>query len=236
MDYITSLQIAEITGKQHSNIMRDIRNLLEQLEDRGAFNFELTSYTDKSNRQSSCYNLTKRDCLLLASGYDANLRAKIINRLEELETEKHSGGYQVPQSYSEALMLAARQAEQLENAQRRIECQSETIESQSRELQKAAPKVQYVDEVLQSVNTYTATQIAKEVGMDAAKFHRALKERKVMFKQSGTWMLTAKYQDQGYTKMRTHQFTRNDGSIGTSSYTVFTEAGRAFVHSLLGSN
>lgn len=134
MDYITSLQVAEITGKQHSNIMRDIRNLLEQQEDRGAFNFELTSYTDKSNRQSSCYLLTKKDCLLLSSGYDANLRAKIINRWEELENEKRSGGFQVPQSYSEALMLAARQAEQLENAQRQIEHQTETIEAQTAEL------------------------------------------------------------------------------------------------------
>lgn len=60
MDYITSLQVAEITGKEHKNIMRDIRNLLEQLEDRGGFSFELTSYTDKSNRQSSCYRLPKK--------------------------------------------------------------------------------------------------------------------------------------------------------------------------------
>lgn len=66
---MSSLQIAELTGKAHSNVMRDIRNTLEQLKDRGAFNFELTSYVDKSNRESPCYKLTKKDCLLLASGY-----------------------------------------------------------------------------------------------------------------------------------------------------------------------
>ena len=89
---MTSLEVAEVTGKAHSNVMRDIRNILEQLEDRGAFKFELTSYVDKSNRESPCYQLTQKDCLLLASGYDANLRAKIINRWEELETEKRNGG------------------------------------------------------------------------------------------------------------------------------------------------
>uniref|UniRef100_UPI0025993808 phage antirepressor KilAC domain-containing protein n=1 Tax=Xylanibacter rodentium TaxID=2736289 RepID=UPI0025993808 len=68
------------------------------------------------------------------------------------------------------------------------------------------------------------------------KFHKALKERKVMFYQSGTWMLTAKYQGKGYTKMRTHQFTRNDGSVGTNSYTVFTEKGRAMIHNIFGGN
>ena len=40
---MTSLQIAEITGKTHSNVMRDIRNILEQLEDRRQFSFELSS-------------------------------------------------------------------------------------------------------------------------------------------------------------------------------------------------
>ena len=243
MDYITSLQVAEITGKEHKNIMRDIRNLLEQLEDRGGFSFELTSYTDKSNRQSSCYRLTKKDSLLLASGYDANLRAKIINRWEELETEKQAGGYKVPQSFKEALLLAAHQQERIEEQQKQIEqakqenaMKDRTINAQATELKAAAPKVKYVDDVLQSVNTYTSTQIAKEIGMDAAKFHKALKERKVMFYQSGTWMLTAKYQGKGYTKMRTHQFTRNDGSVGTNSYTVFTEKGRAMIHNIFGGN
>lgn len=104
---------------------------------------------------------------------------------------------------------------------------------QSEQLKVAAPKVQYVDTVLQSVNTYTTTQIAKELGMDAVKLHKLLKEKKVMFKQSDMWMLTAKYQDKGYTKTRTQQFTRNDGSIGTNTYTVWTERGRAFLHTLL---
>ena len=104
---------------------------------------------------------------------------------------------------------------------------------QSEQLKVAAPKVQYVDTVLQSVNTYTTTQIAKELGMDAVKLHKRLKEKKVMFKQSDMWMLTAKYQDKGYTKTRTQQFTRNDGSIGTNTYTVWTERGRAFLHTLL---
>ena len=114
---MTSLEVAEVTGKAHSNVMRDIRNILEQLEDRGAFKFELTSYVDKSNRESPCYQLTQKDCLLLASGYDANLRAKIINRWEELETEKRNGGIpRLPQTYLEALealVVSEREKERL---------------------------------------------------------------------------------------------------------------------------
>ena len=82
---MTSLEIAEVTGKQHQHVLRDIDSLLAQGVD--ASNFGLTSYTDKSNRQQRCYSLTKKGCLILASGYDALLREKIINRWEELEIQ-----------------------------------------------------------------------------------------------------------------------------------------------------
>lgn len=83
---MTSLEIAEVTGKQHQHVLRDIDSLLTQGVD--ASNFGLTSYVDKSNREQRCYQLTKKGCLILASGYDALLREKIINRWEELETGK----------------------------------------------------------------------------------------------------------------------------------------------------
>ncbi len=83
---MTSLEIAEVTGKRHDAILRDIRNLLKQGV--AAHNFVETYYTDKSNRKSPCFNLTPKGCLILASGYDAVLREKIINRLEYLENEK----------------------------------------------------------------------------------------------------------------------------------------------------
>ena len=81
---MTSLEIAEVTGKRHDSVLRDIRNLLLQGVD--AHNFVETSYTDKANRQQKCFTLTKKGCLILASGYDALLREKIINRWEDLET------------------------------------------------------------------------------------------------------------------------------------------------------
>lgn len=81
---MTSLEIAEVTGKQHQHVLRDIDALLTQGVD--ASNFGQTSYKDKSNREQRCYQLTKKGCLILASGYDALLREKIINRWEDLET------------------------------------------------------------------------------------------------------------------------------------------------------
>ena len=82
---MSSLQIAEVTGKKHQHIMRDIRELLKQGVN--ASNFGLIKYEDSRGREKPCYFLTKKGCLILASGYDALLREKIIDRLEELETQ-----------------------------------------------------------------------------------------------------------------------------------------------------
>lgn len=101
------------------------------------------------------------------------------------------------------------------------------------EIKQTAPKVQYVDNVLQSVNTYTSTQMAKELSLRTAEqLHKSLKGKGAMFYQSGQWMLTARYSENGYTKTRTSQFTRSDGSIGTNTITVWTELGRAFLHKI----
>lgn len=225
---MTSLEIAEVTGKRHDAILRDIRNLLKQGV--AAHNFVETYYTDKSNRKSPCFNLTPKGCLILASGYDAVLREKIIDRLEYLENDKKT--IQTPQTYLEA--LEALIASEKEKEQLRIESeqQQETIELQQKELTQAAPKVSYYDTHLQSVNTLTTTQVAKEIGMDAEKLNNKLKELGIQFKQSGQWLLKAPYDKWGMHDTRTQTFTRSDGSIGTSIYTVWTQRGRRFIIAL----
>lgn len=83
---MTSLQVAEITGKQHSHIMRDIRDEISKLgEEIGQSIFGLTSYTDKSNRQSEMYNLSRDGAMQLGARYDATTRYKMIQRINELE-------------------------------------------------------------------------------------------------------------------------------------------------------
>ncbi|WP_455593038.1 phage antirepressor KilAC domain-containing protein [Bacteroides sp.] len=112
-----------------------------------------------------------------------------------------------------------------------------TLEQQNisllNEIKAQASKVKYVDDVLQSVNTYTSTQMAKELGMrEAEQLHKLLKEKGVMFRQSGQWMLRAKYSGKGYTKSRTSIYARSDDSQVTNTITVWTELGRAFLHTV----
>ena len=154
-----------------------------------------------------------------------------------LPSIRKTGGYLATSQDDtpELIMARALQVAQatITKHQQQLAQANERIALQDTQLKEQAPKVQYVDEVLQSVNTYTSTQMSKELGLrEAEQLHKILKEMGIMFKQSGQWLLTAKYSEKGYTKPRTHQFTRNDGTIGTNTTTVWTEKGRAFLHTI----
>lgn len=86
---VSSLEIAEITGKQHAHVMRDIREQFEKLGI-GQSRFG-SSYINEQNKEQPCFILDQEQLLILASGYDVVLRAKIIKRwfdLEEKEIKK----------------------------------------------------------------------------------------------------------------------------------------------------
>lgn len=129
-----------------------------------------------------------------------------------------------------AMQVLSKRLEQAKAEKALLEQQNQL---QNEQLKLQAPKVQYVDAVLQSINTYTSTQMAKELDMrEAEQLHKILKEKGIMFKQSGQWMLTVNYCGKGYTKPRTHNYTDDYGNPRTSTITVWTETGRAFLHSI----
>ena len=133
---------------------------------------------------------------------------------------------------AKALLIAQRTIDTKQQRIQMLEGQKTLLEQENKLLQ---PKAQYTDDVLQSNETYTFTQLAKELNFRNVNiFITKLREGHVIFKQSGQWMLTAKYSGNGYTKARTAQFFHSDGSIGTSTSTVWTEKGRMFLHDWCG--
>lgn len=224
---MTSLEIAEVTGKQHQHVLRDIDALLVQGLD--ASNFGLTSYKDKSNREQRCYQLTKKGCLILASGYDALLREKIINRWEELETKEVSM-IKVPTTFAEALRLAADQAEKLEEQERQLAASSKEIVELSGTIATMQPKVTYVDKILASKETVTTTQIAQDYGQSAKSFNILLRNFGIQHKVGGQWILYAKYLPSGYVQSDTISIEHKDGSSGSVMHTKWTQKGRLFLY------
>lgn len=224
---MTSLEIAEVTGKQHFNVMRDIRSILEQGVNE--INFELVEYKDKKGEARPMYQLTKKGCLILASGYDALLREKIINRWEELET-KEASMIKVPTTFAEALRLAADQAEQIEAQQKLLEANSKEIVELSGTIATMQPKVTYVDKILASKETVTTTQIAQDYGQSAKSFNILLRNFGIQHKVGGQWILYAKYLPSGYVQSDTIPIEHKDGSSGSVMHTKWTQKGRPFLY------
>ena len=88
---MTTVEVAEQTGKEHRNVLRDTRNMLTELYGEGGLlRFEQT-YKDVQGKEYTCYSLPKIELLTLVSGYSIPMRAKIIRRLDQLEIEKQQG-------------------------------------------------------------------------------------------------------------------------------------------------
>lgn len=135
-------------------------------------------------------------------------------------------------SRKELALMVLQSEEEKERLALEVQQQQITIELQEKEIKESAPKINYYDNHLQSVNTLTSTQVAKQIGMDAEKLHRRMKEIGILYKQSGQWLLYSPFSTWGLHATRTQTYTRNDGSIGTSVYTVWTTKGIRFIHAL----
>ncbi len=138
-------------------------------------------------------------------------------------------------------LLTALQDERERNATLTI--QRDTYHSENRRLLKLkerqdalmleqAPLVEYAQNVLESNDTFTTTQIAKELDMTAQALHKFLHTAGVMYKQGGQWFMYARFQSKGYVKTREHTYKKKDGRTGIMLSTVWTEAGRMFVRKL----
>lgn len=83
---MSSLEIAELTGKEHKNVMRDIRNMLNVLDPDGFTGLKTEcSYIDSTGRKLLMFSLPKDLTLTLVSGYNVQMRHRIITRWLELE-------------------------------------------------------------------------------------------------------------------------------------------------------
>lgn len=82
---LTSLQIAETTGKRHSDVLRAIRSMEPAWEKVNGRKFASVEYVDEKGEHRPCFSLTKTECLYIATKFNDEARARLILRWEELE-------------------------------------------------------------------------------------------------------------------------------------------------------
>lgn len=228
----TSLIVAREFGKDHRNVLRDIRTLIEGgvLKNEQTPMFVEGQYLNEQNGQYYPMYLINRDGFtLLAMGFTGEraleFKMKFLQAFGAMEKMLTSDEYILMRSQQ----IMKRLNDQLNQKVQMLEGRNALLEQENQEL---APKAQYTDNVLQSAGTYTHTEMAKELNFQSwVKFFEACKKDGIMFKHpSGIYMLYAKYSGRGYMKTRTNTFTHRDGSIGTSVISVWTEEGRRFLH------
>lgn len=233
---MTSLEIAEVTGKENKHILRDIRALLEQ--GINETNFGLVEYKDKKGETRPMYQLSKKGCLILASGYDALLREKIIDRWEELERQVRKNEIVMP-NFSNPAEAARAWADQYERTLA-LEADNRKKDTEILQLNGAVaemqPKVTYVDMILASKETVTTTQIAQDYGRSAKSLNMLLRNFGVQHKVGGQWILYAKFLPYGYVQSETVSIVHKDGTNGTVMHTKWTQKGRLFLYETLKSN
>ena len=237
-DRMTSLQIAEITGKPHADVMKAIRKMEPAWSKINEGNFSLVEYKDKKGETRPCFSLNKEECLYIATKFNDEARAKLIKRWKELEEQHQKPS--VPQNYLEALKYLVKAEEEkqqlaLENKkqQEQILTISKTNMELGNKITEMLPKVSYYDKILQSNATMTVTQIAQDYGMSAVRMNKELESMKIQHKVRGQWILFAQFLKGGYVHSRAVDIVRSDGSHDVKYNTEWTTKGRIFLYESL---
>ncbi|MWQ32810.1 hypothetical protein GFL08_05635 [Glaesserella parasuis] len=160
---MSSREIADICGKRHDHVMADIRKMLDELN-LNAPDFSGTYKTAQGN-EYQCFFLPKREVMILVSGYRIDLRAKIVDRLEELENQQ-----KLPSNYLQALKALVESEEK----------QTLLLENQTMK-----PKADFVDHYVEVGTSKSLRETAKILNFPEKMMIECLLRDRVLYRQSG---------------------------------------------------
>jgi phage regulator Rha-like protein len=236
---MSSLEIARLTGKDHAHVMRDIRNMESAWEKISQSKFGLASYKDAQGKERPCYELTKTECLYVATKYNDEARAKLVLRWEELEKKSREGMIAIPnftdpaeaamawaKEYREKKVLAIENNE-LKMERARLENENVQLAAENQELKHDR---NYLDLIMRSKALLTVSQIAQDYGMSAKAMNKQLADMGIQYSNNGQWILYARYKDCGYVSSRCIDIVRSNGMPDVVLHTEWTQAGRRFLY------
>lgn len=227
---IESREVAEMIGKQHNELLKDIRKYIGYLAEgkvpHGDFFLE-SSYIDANNQERPCFLLTKQGCEMVANkliGKKGTIfTALYVKRFNEMEQNQSSYMIEDP----------IKRAERWIEEQRQMKYLAEQNEVKDQLIAEYEPKISYLDTILESKGLLATSQIAADYGMTAQALNRILHEERVQHKVGGQWILYKDHMNNGYTKSHTIPITRTNGRSETVMNTKWTQKGRLFIHEIL---
>lgn len=181
---MSSREIAELTGKRHDNVVVDIRKMLVELHGESNLLSFQGIYTDSRGRRYQEFQLPKRETLVLVSGYSVQMRAKIIDRWQELEAKPQTTALSDPAALRGLLLNYTEQVIALEN-----------------KVQEQAPKVAVHDALVEANNGQEMSEVAKVLGSGRGRLYNFLRELGIIKPYPSTEPYQV-YVDRGWFKLQ----------------------------------
>ena len=203
---MTSLEIAQVTGKMHKDVMKAIRNMEPAWLKVNGRNFALVDYTDSKGEHRPCYSLSKMECLYIATKFNDEARAKLVIRWQQLEQER------IAQKCVRKLLVTDEDV--MNEAQRII---GRTIVSFNK----------HADGCI------TASDIAEAIGMEVKDLNSFLTDKKVQKWQRGQYRLTPEYEGLGLAQDRLFIYYSKDGKQKERTYLVWTPKGAEMIDKMI---
>ena len=211
---ITSLDIAKLTGKEHRNVLRDIRNMEPAWEKLHQLKFEQMQIRENlpnnGYRLRKVYALTKLECLYIATKYDDVSRAKLVLRWEELEKEDVR---RKMEDVSASPKLLTTEREILKKGD---EIRREQIEKEN------AP----------ADGCLTISEIAELLKTSVKDLNQFLVKQDIQYRKDGRYYLTPQYEGSGFAKERSFHYFSLEGEKKERLYLVWTPEGMEFIRHL----
>ena len=203
---MTSLEIAQVTGKMHKDVMKAIRNMEPAWLKVNGRNFALVDYKDSKGELRPCYSLSKTECLYIATKFNDEARAKLVIRWQQLEQER------MMQQGVRKLLITDQDV--MHEAEMII---GRTLVSFN----------QNADGCI------TASDIAKAIGMEVKDLNSFLTDKKIQRWARGQYHLTPEYEGLGLAQDRLFIYYSKDGKQKERTYLVWTQKGAEMIDNII---
>lgn len=222
---MSSREIAELTGKEHKNVIRDIEKMLSDLEKDGSNLSHLVnsvSYDKDARGYTTAIHLPKRETLILVSGYSVELRARIIDRWQELEAAKERfdpvAALSNPATMRTLLLSYSEKVLELEQANALM-----------------APKAEALDRIATAEGSLNITEAAKALQVRPKDLFEWLARNKWIYKRAGSqnWLGYQAHVINGDVEHKVSTILRSDGSEKVSEQVRITAKGVAKLAKLM---
>lgn len=226
---MTSLEIAELTGKRHDNVLADIRAMLEGLSV-SALSFQ-GCYQGGNGKDLPLYALPRRETDVLLTGYSIPMRAKVIDRWHQLEEQVAKPAFNVPTSFAEALRLAGELEEQRVALTHQVGIQAAKIAQD-------APKAKFHDEVSESEGLKGVSEVAKILGTGEKRLFKYLRKHKILISEGETRNMPYQpHLDSGRMDVKWNNYTVPEtGEVKIHARPLFTGKGLIWIRQFIEDN